>query len=109
MGVLQAAFELRDSGKLETHESAWLEKELDWLEVHLESPACLREPGTHRAISWFHPRAKRAIEKTRSIVALLEEHGVRVRMVTTDDPGTIVYEDAWQIVAYPRRRKRSGG
>ena len=109
MGVFQAAFELRDAGHLEAHEVVWIETELNWLKMHLKSPACLREPGNHRAISWFHPKAKRAVEKTRSIAALLEEHGVRVRMVTTDDPRTIIYEDAWQVVAQPRRRKGSCG
>ena len=109
MGVIQAAIELQDSGDLEAHEREWFGGELAWLDKHLKSPACLREPGNHRAISRFQPRANGPIEKAQSIVALLEEHGVRVRMVTTDDPGTIIYEDAWQVVAKPRGRKRSRG
>jgi hypothetical protein len=104
LGVFQAAFELRDSGGLEAHEVDWLEKDLDWLKMHLKSPECLREDGNHRAISWYQPQAKRAIEMTRSIVALLEEHGVLVRMVTCVDPGKIIYEDVWQVVAIPSRR-----
>ena len=103
-GVIQAAIELRDSGKLTTEEYNWLESELAWLRMHLKSPACLRKDGNDRAISWFHPRATRPIGKVRSIISLLKEHGVHVEMVKTDDPGTVIYEDGWQVVAKPRRR-----
>jgi len=106
-GVFQAAFDLRDSGTLSAHEETWLESELAWLREHLRSPACLREPENHRAISWFHPRARRPIEKVRSVVALLEQHGLHVQMLKTDDPGTVIYEDGWQVVAKPRRRRAS--
>lgn len=104
LGIFQAAMQLRDSGTLALHETEWLERELGWLRMHLESPACLREPGNRRAISWFHPRAIRPIEKVRSIAALLEEHGLLVQTVTTSDPGIVIYEDGWQVVAKPRRQ-----
>gem|GEM_PF-666422 len=108
-GVFQAAIELRDSGKLAPHEYDWLKSELSWLRMHLKSPSCLREDGNHRAICWFHPRAQRPIEKVRSIAALLEEHGLHVQMLTTDDPGIIIYEDGWQVAAKPRRRHLTSG
>jgi hypothetical protein len=102
-GVFQAAFEIRDSGQLEPYEEEWLERELSWLRMHLPSPPCLRDEGNDRAISWFKPGAKRAIEKVRGIVALLESRGITVTMVTSADPGTIIYEDGSQVVAKPRR------
>ncbi len=106
LGVFQAAFELRDRGELQPHEEEWLEQELRWLRMHLKSPSCLHDPGNHRAICWFHPRAKRPIAKVRSIAALLNEKGCHVRMLTTRDPGTVIYEDGFQVVAKPLRRKR---
>ena len=75
--------------------------------MHLKSPAVLREDGNERALSWFHPRATRPIEKVRSIAALLEEHGIVVDMIKTDDPGIVIYEDGWQVVAKPRRRREN--
>ena len=105
-GVFQVALELRDSGRLQPHEEEWLDRELAWLKMHLKSPACLREHGNQRAISWFDPSAKRAIEKTRSIVALLEEHGHSAKMLTTKDPGTVLYADGWQVIAKPNRRRQ---
>jgi len=104
-GVFQAVFELRNSGGLDGHEEEWLEREMTWLRMHLEAPPCLRKPGNERAICWFHPRATKAIERVRSIAALLEEKGVRVRMLTTRNPGTVIYEDGHQIAAKPHRKR----
>ena len=39
------------------------------------------------------------------LVAILEEHAVIVDFISTDDPGTIVYRDSYQIAAVPHRRK----
>lgn len=104
-GVFQAALGLRDAGRLEVYEEEWLERDLAWLRMHLPSPDCLLDPGNERAICWFRPDARRPIEKVRGIVALLDAHGVSVRMTTTADPGTILYEDDWQVVAKPRRKR----
>jgi len=107
-GVFQAAIELRDSGQLEAYEEEWLERDLGWLRMHLPSPSCLRDEGNHRAICWFKPTARSAIDRVRGIVALLETHGLTVRMVTTAEPGSVIYEDEWQVVAKPRRRAAAG-
>jgi hypothetical protein len=104
-GVFQAAMRLRDAGQLEPYEEEWLERELSWLRMHLASPDCLREPGNERAICWFKAEAKRPIDKVRGVVALLEARGVIVRQVTTASPGTVLYEDGWQVVAKPHRRR----
>lgn len=107
LGVFQAAYQLRDSGALEPHEHDWFDHEMDWLNEHLKAPKCLREAGTERAICWFKPEAKRPISKVRGVASLLDEHGHRVHMITTRKPGTIIYEDGWQIVAYPFRSTRT--
>jgi hypothetical protein len=107
-GVFQAAIELRDAGELEPYEEEWLEHDLGWLRVHLPSPHCLRDAGNHRAICWFKPTARRAIDRVRGIVALLDAHGLTVRMVTTAEPGAVIYADEWQVVAKPRRRAAAG-
>lgn len=107
LGVFQVAFRLRDADELEPHEEEWLEREMAWLRMHLPSPDCLRDDGNERAICWFRPTAQHAIDRVRGIVALLESRGTIVRMLTTADPGTIVYEDKWQVVAKPTRPGRS--
>jgi hypothetical protein len=106
-GVFQAALELRDDGRLEDYEEEWLEREMRWLRMHLPSPDCLRDAGNDRAICWFKPEAHAALSRVRGIVALLGEKGLPVLMVTTADPGTVIYEDRWQVVAKPRRKRAS--
>ncbi len=105
-GVFQAAFSLQERDVLEAWEEEWLERELAWLKMHLKSPACLSEPENRRAICWFHPRARRAIDKVRSIAALLAEHGELVTMKKTTDPGIVIYEDGWQVAAKPRHKRQ---
>ncbi|MEM9915845.1 MAG: hypothetical protein AAF911_12860 [Planctomycetota bacterium] len=105
-GIFQAAFSLRDSGELSPHEFEQIEDDLSWLKMHLKSPPILMDPKTERAICWFHPRAKKPIDHVRSIARVLNEYGHNVRMITSDVPGTVIYEDGWQIVAYPFRDQR---
>ena len=76
---------------------------MDWLRRRLKVPAVLSRAGTRRAICWFHPQADEPIARVRSIVTLLELHGLHTRMVRAADPGTVLYEDDWQVVAVPRR------
>jgi hypothetical protein len=106
--VFQAAVEFRDAGRLEPYEEERLERDLGWLRVHLPAPPCLRDEGNRRATCWFKPTARRAIDRVRGIVALLEAHGPTVQMVTTAEPGSVIYVDQWQVVAKPRRRAAAG-
>lgn len=103
-GIFQAAIALRDSGKLKPYEQELLEFQYDWLRKHLKSPECLREEHNIRAICWFHPRAKKPIAKVRAIMEILKEYGTLIQMIKTKDPGIIIYEDGWQVVAKPRKR-----
>jgi hypothetical protein len=41
------------------------------------------------------------------VVAILEAHGIAVELLKTDNPGTIIYEDKWQVIAKPSRRDRT--
>ena len=107
-GVFHAAFDLRDNDRLTCAEEEWLAREMAWLNMHLPVPDCLRKAVNDRAICWFKPEAHRPIAMVRSIAALLETKGVFVEMVTTDEPGTVIYEDRWQVVAKPHRKRRRG-
>jgi len=59
------------------------------------------------AISWFKVNAEANvfIQKMYDIKAILNEHGVLVRIIKTDDPGMRLYEDDYQIVATAPRGK----
>ncbi len=106
VGVFTHAYDIRDTAELEQHEVETLERALDWFRMHLKIPPVLKEPGNERAICWFKPAAKRPLEYAWQLVHLLRERGIEIELTKTRDPGTILYEDGWQIVAKPHKKDR---
>ena len=106
-GVFQAAARLREDPSLPEYEYAVLLELGDWFNLHLEKPARFTnsKPPYYRkqsrAISWFKDTAAEHIVRAREMVFILENHGIHVRMITTDRPGYVVYEDEFQVVAEP--------
>ena len=106
-GVFQAAARLREDPSLPEHEYAVLREIGDWFNLHLEKPPKFgKSKAWHRdkpgkAISWFKDTAREHIGRAREMVFILENHGIHARMITTDRPGYVVYEDEFQIVAEP--------
>jgi len=102
-GVITEARILRDEGELYRYESELLREVFDWLNEHLPCPPFQAKLGsgewTTDAVSWFRADAKEPLGRIWDIVAILREHGVPVRLVTTEKPGKIVYSDPYQIVA----------
>jgi len=39
----------------------------------------------------------------RAIKAILEEAGYHIEQIETRDPGVVIYEDGWQVVAKPKK------
>jgi hypothetical protein len=104
-GLFQAAIELRTSGDLTKQDSQRLEALRGWFNRHLERPTRLslskRPNRKAQAISWFKSGARAHINKMREFQAILERYGVAVEIITTRRPGYIVYEDNYQVAAYP--------
>ena len=80
---------------------------IEWFNTHLEKPTRFTASNPpyyrkkSRAISWFKDTAHEHIGHIREMVAILENHGVSVRMLKADRVGYVVYEDDYQIVAEP--------
>jgi hypothetical protein len=107
MGIFQTRILLRAVGQLPAWDEARLAELKAWFNDHLEKPervARSRRPnGHHAAVSWFKASAHEHIAHARELAALLEQHGIPTRMLTTDRPGYIVYEDEFQVAAEPFR------
>jgi hypothetical protein len=41
-----------------------------------------------------------------ALKAILENHGYTVDVLKTDDPGIVLFEDGWQVVAKPPKGKK---
>jgi hypothetical protein len=78
---------------------------LQRFDEHLEAPTKFsRKSNTWwatRGISWYKDTAKEYIQKTYELKRIYEEHDMYVEVLTTTNPGFIVYEDEFQIVAEP--------
>jgi len=102
-GVIAEARILSDGGRLYRYESELIEETFSWLNEYLPCPpfkAKLRSgEWTRDAVCWFRAEAKKSVGRIWDLVAVLREHGVLVRLVSTEKPGKIVYEDQYQIVA----------
>lgn len=104
-GLFQAAAALRDSGELSKQDSERLQSIRNWFNLELEKPTRLspskRSKPKATAISWFKSGAKAHVSKMREFQTILERYGIRVEIITTRRPGYIVYEDKFQVAAYP--------
>ena len=106
-GLFVEAKFLRDGQQLEPYEADWLEQIYDWFNEELPCPPFRTRRFSIDAVSWFRPSATRFITRMWDLAALLRDHGRPIRLLRTDDPGMIRYEDSFQIVAepWPMRRR----
>ena len=105
LGVFCAAGRLEDTESLQRYERIWLREALNWFNEHLPVPSCYQEGACRGAVCWFLDDAGEPLARIWDLVALLREHGTAVRLIWTTDPGTIVYQDSYQVVAFPAARR----
>jgi hypothetical protein len=102
-GVFQVAYQLVRSSDLQAEEHKQLSEALDWFDANLPVP----KKVPRRSIFWFKSDAGESINRIWQIVNVLRAHGHDVRMMRTDKPGKVVYEDDLQIAAVAKWRLRS--
>jgi hypothetical protein len=107
LGIFQAIDRLRRRGVLSHYEEQQDDSIGKWFDKNLAKPTrfTASKPPFYRkkskAISWFKDIAHEHIAHVRTLVVILQNHGISVRMLTTDGVGYVVYEDEHQIVAEP--------
>jgi hypothetical protein len=103
-GVFTACYALLEEDRLTEYEEKQVRSHLDWFDRHLPAPECLDDVEHRRALCWFRSDAHDHIETMWELVGVLHTCCVPVELLKTRWPGTIVYEDEWQIAAVPGRR-----
>lgn len=100
-----AADHLRRGGFLSTEQERVRQDVDAYLQAELPNPPFYDDGNSIGAITWFKdsapPEMWMQLDRLR---ALLDAHGVEHDVVTADDPGEIVYEDAFQVGVIPRAR-----
>ena len=106
MGLFQAAFRCRDRDGIRLKLRQQLNRDIEWFKRYLPEPEqrCFNYwdvRGLHRdPVSWFKPSATQMIERAQNLSRLVEEAGVPIQEIASDQPGEIVFEDEFQIVAH---------
>jgi hypothetical protein len=103
-GVFYSIWSLIDKDEMSSHELKVVSQCFDWLGMHFKAPACLSNPENSRAICWLKESAVEPMKRIWPIVQILEEHGVHIEKVTSNDPGIIVFENGWQVAAKPYKK-----
>ena len=105
LGVFHAVWNLRDEGKLYAHEEEQHDSTRWWFHEKRPTRFTASKPPFYRkkskAISWFKDSATEHLARVCEFVAILETHGVPVRMLKAQRVGYVVYEDKYQVVAEP--------
>ena len=105
-GLFHVSRLMRDDERLEPYEVKWLDQVYTWFNTELPCPPFERKRFPADAVSWFRSSAARYITRMWDIAALLREHGQPIRIIKSDCPGAIIYQDSFQIVAEPWRSRR---
>ena len=98
-GVVAELRLLKESGDLPDYEEGHAKGLFNWLNENLPCPPFQENDWSPDAISWFKDSSQEMIRVFRDIISILEQYGRPVRMITTKEPGTILYEDEFQVVA----------
>jgi len=102
LGIIASLAYLKDADQLSEGDRARAEELLLWFESQLPCPPFSGRKYPQEAVSWFKASAVTMIAKAREVAVLLEEYDHPVRMLRTQQPGMILYEDDFQVIAKSR-------
>jgi hypothetical protein len=97
-GLVTEAKALLKAGALSAAEEALLEEHYEWLNANLPVPPYRTSAWPKTVAAWFKDSAREPIRRLWAIGAMLDDHGLPVRMLRSQNPGKIYYEDELQVV-----------
>jgi len=101
-GLFTEAACLKKKGILEPYQINQVNEIFAFFNANLPCPPYSKKNWSIDAISWFRDTATDFIDKMRDLSIILEENNLVVRVLKTDKPGMILYEDEFQIVSQNR-------
>ena len=98
-GVIASLRILGEEGHLPDYHVQSAHEVFDRLNQNLPCPPFEEKQWDSDCVCWFKDTAQDWISVFRDAIAILEDSGFDVATLTTEAPGTIVYEDDFQVVA----------
>jgi hypothetical protein len=106
VGIFVAVDHLRRKSLLTPEEEELYFDIDDWFREHLPAPPFYADGNSIGAVTWFkRATAGAMLARLEPLRDLLTVYGVRCDLVRASDPGTLVYEDEYQVGVIPRLRK----
>jgi hypothetical protein len=107
VGIFGLVNVLGRHGMLTPGEEQFRRESNDWYDSAYPDPGVAAgvygDQANARAAAWFKSTSIELIARVTGYLAILDAHAIAWHELRTTDPGTIIYEDAHQVVALPRQ------
>lgn len=90
---------LRDDKLLLDYQYDLVKEVFEYFNKNLPVPPYKKKSISKNGVAWFKDSATSFISRMWDLVAILEQNEVNVRIIKTEKPGMILYEDHFQVVA----------
>jgi hypothetical protein len=105
VGIFVAVDHLRRADRLTLEEESLYFDVDDWFRVTLPHPPFYDDGNSIAAVTWFkRATAAHMLDRLTPLRGVLTKYGVEHREVESLDPGTIIYEDDFQVGVVPYQR-----
>ncbi len=99
VGVFGACHHLKKAGCLTDEEQRLHQEIVAWYEENLPNPPFYKDGNPQKAVTWFKdtPQTRELARRLDALTALLDKYEVQWTLSHTTEPGTIIYEDDYQV------------
>lgn len=105
LGVFATVNTMAKRGELSPQQEAFRRANNDWFDANMTLPTEvvpeLYSEAHPQGVAWFKASAKEHLARVPGYLAILDAHGVPWHELRCVSPGTILYEDALQVIATP--------
>ena len=93
-GVIQS---LKLQEKLNPQELSLFEDIEAWFISNLDQPDFYNNGNEIKGITWFKESSVEMLSKLQPLTQILDNHKIDYELKETAEPGTIIYEDSYQV------------
>ncbi len=98
-GLFTEIQSLKDDSLLLDYQFELVEETFKYFNDILPVPPYSRKNISKNVVAWFKYSAVGFVSRVWDLVTILEQKDVNVRIIKTERPGMILYEDDFQVVA----------
>ncbi len=100
-GMFTTAYDMLESPDIDPEDLRLLKKTLCWFERELPVPPAQKSYG--HCVFWFKSESTEITNHAWFLIEILKRYDHDVRMIKSNKPGYIIYEDDHQVGAVPFR------